>query len=146
GPQGVPGPQGPAGSGKGFVFAATHDFDFQNGGGTAYFSPIHVDTSTAQVTTVVGLIPVPCTMTTNAAKVSSGLDAGVNATFTLRAGPSLAGLVTTALSCVVNSVTTFCSDTDAVAMNAGDLFTFRVQYTSGSTGGGDTFITDAVCQ
>ena len=95
---------------------------------------------------VVGVIPVPCTMTAIAAQVSAGLDAGVNATFTLRKGATLAGLANTALSCVVNSVTTFCSDTDAVAMNAGDLFLFRVPYTSGSTGGGDVFITDAVCQ
>ena len=95
---------------------------------------------------VVGLIPVPCTMTTIAVKVGSGLDAGVNATFTLRKGASLAALANTGLSCTINSVTTFCSDTDSVAMDAGDLFLFRVQYTSGSTGGGDVFITDAVCQ
>ena len=59
---------------------------------------------------------------------------------------SLAALANTALTCTINSVTTFCSDTDAVSMDAGDLFTFRVTYTSGSTGGGDIYITDAVCQ
>jgi hypothetical protein len=85
-------------------------------------------------------------MTAIAAKVSAGLDPGVNATFLLRKGASLAALANTALSCTINSVTTFCSDTDAVAMDAGDLFTFRVTYTSGSTGGGDIYITDAVCQ
>jgi len=140
GPEGPQGPQGPQGSGKGMVFAASHNFDFNNGGGTAYFSPIHSEEASVQIMEVAGVIPVPCTMTAIAAQVSNGLDAGVNATFTLRKGATLAGLASTALSCVINSVTPFCSDTDAVAMNTGDLFLFRVQYTAGSTGGGDIYI------
>jgi hypothetical protein len=30
-------------------------------------------------------------------------------------------------------------------MNAGDLFTLKVNYTSGSTGGADVFLTTLVC-
>ena len=95
---------------------------------------------------LVGVIPVACTMTNLAVKTGGNLEPGLTVTFSLRKGPSLAGLAATALSCGVTSVATFCSDTDAVPMSAGDVFLLRVQYNDGSTGSGDIFITDLVCQ
>ena len=86
-------------------------------------------------------------MTTLAVKASSGLDAGVNGDLYAPQGRlARRRSPTTALSCTSLRSPTFCSDTDSVAMNAGDLFLFRVQYTSGSNGGGDIFITDLVCE
>jgi hypothetical protein len=147
GVQGPAGPQGPAGAaGKGLLFFSKHDYDLSNGGGTVYFSPIHIEESNGQVMDVVGVIPVPCTMTSIAVKVGQNMEAGVTVNFTLRKGPSLVGLADTALACGVTSAATFCTDADAVAMNAGDLFLFRVNYNNGSTGGSDVFLTDAICE
>jgi Collagen triple helix repeat (20 copies) len=146
GPQGPQGEQGPAGSGRGMLYSAVHDFDLQNVGGNRYFSPIHVEDSSGQTMNVVGLIPVPCTMTAIAIKVGGNMEPGVTATFTLRKGATLAGMAATALTCSVTSAATFCSDTDSVAMDAGDMFTFRLVYTPGSTGGSDVFLTNALCE
>jgi hypothetical protein len=86
-------------------------------------------------------------MTTLAVKVGANLDVDVAAvTFTLRTGATLAGMAATALSCAVSSVATFCTDTDSIAMNAGDLFTLRVTYDDGSNSGANVFINDLVCE
>ncbi len=128
------------------LFFSKHDYDLSNGGGTVYFSPIHIEESNSENFEVVGFISTACTMTQLAIKVSTGMEAGVTTTFTLRKGTTIAGMADTALSCGVTSVATFCTDTDSVAMNAGDLFGLRLNYNAGSTGGADVFLTTLTCQ
>jgi len=147
GPQGPQGPEGPAGpAGSGMLFFSKHDYDLSNGGRTVYFSPIHIEESNSENFQVVGFIPAACTMSRLAIQVSTGMEAGVTTTFTLRKGTTVAGLADTALACGVTSVATFCTDTDSIAMNAGDLFSLRLSYNSGSTGGSDVFLTTLNCQ
>ena len=52
----------------------------------------------------------------------------------------------TTLGCNITLATTFCTDTDSIALNAGDLFSFKVVYNAGATGSDDVFYTDLICQ
>jgi hypothetical protein len=84
-------------------------------------------------------------MTTLAVKASQ-VDAGVTVTFMFRKGTNLATLGDTTLSCDLTSAATFCTSTDSIVMNAGDIFSFRVNWTVGSTGGADVFLTNLICE
>ena len=139
GATGAQGPPGPAGSG-GTVFATRHSFDLNGGGGTRYFSPVHIDDASTESFDVLGVVPKACTMSTLVVRVSSGLDAGVTATFTLRTGATLATMADRAISCGVTSAAPTCTGTGSVALNATDLFDLRLNYNGGSSGGSDYFL------
>jgi len=123
-----------------------HSYDLNGGASTTYFSPVHIEENNTEDYDVVGVIPVACTMTNLAVKVGTGMEAGVTATFTLRKGATLGTMADTTLGCAVTSVATFCTDTDTLSMSAGDLFSFKVTYGAGSTGGDNIFLTDLICQ
>lgn len=135
----------PAGGGK-MLFLTRHSYNLYPTAETAYFSPIHIEEANSVGYDVVGVIPVPCTMTNMAIKVDDTLEAGVTVTFKLRKGTSIGSMADTALACAVTSAATFCTDTHAVSMDAGDLFTFEVTYDAGSSGPDNVFLTDLVCQ
>jgi hypothetical protein len=144
GPPGPPGPPGPGGSG-GLNFYSKHFYDLNNIASDEYFSPIHIEEENTESYEVVGVAPKACTMTTLAVKVSQ-VDAGVTLTFTLRKGATPAAMADTALACDLTSAATFCTDTESIAMTAGELFGLRVNWTAGSLGGQDTFITNLICE
>jgi hypothetical protein len=127
------------------VFTSRHQFDLNNGGGSRFFSPIHVDDASTESFTVLGVAPNACTMSKLVVRVSTGMEAGVTATFTLRKGASLAGMADTALSCGVTAAVPTCTGVGAVAIDATDLFGLRLNYNSGSTGGADTFLISLAC-
>ena len=145
-PQGVQGPQGPAGPAGGkLLFGSKHVYNLFPTAETVYFSPVHTEEDTSESFDVVGVAPVACTMTNLAVKVSLG-HAGVTMTFTFRKGTTIANLTDTTLGCNITLATTFCTDTDSIALNAGDLFSFKVVYNAGATGSDDVFYTDLICQ
>jgi len=127
------------------LFTAKHDYNMQPTAETIYFNPIHTDNSTSVTYDVIGVAPVACTMTNLAVKVSSGMESGVTATFTFRKGASIASIADTTLGCAVTSAATFCTDTDSISLNAGDVFTLKMSYNPGSSGPDDTFITSLIC-
>jgi hypothetical protein len=123
-----------------------HTYDLGGSASTVYFSPIHIEEQGTENWEVVGVMPVACTMSTMTIRVGSGMEGGVTATFTLRKGATLAAMADTALACGVTAAAPFCSDTAAVAMSAGDLISFRLNYNAGSTGGADVFLTNLICE
>ena len=143
GPQGVPGPAGP--SGTKLLFFSKHFYDLSSSASNEYFSPVHIEEQNTENYEVVGVIPVACSMTTLAVKMSA-VDSGVTVTFTLRTGATPAAMADTALSCALTNAATFCTDAASIALNAGDLFSFRVDWTAGSGGNEDTFLTNLICQ
>jgi hypothetical protein len=127
------------------LFAAKHAYNMNASATTVYFSPIHGDDNPTETLEVMGVIPVACTMTNMAIKVSSGIDAGVTASFTLRKGTSIGTMANTTLGCSVTLASTFCSGTDSISMNAGDIFDLKLSYNAGSSGPDDTFLTTLIC-
>jgi hypothetical protein len=121
-----------------------HEFNLSAGGGSRYFSPIHLDDSDTESFVVLGAVPKACSMTTLLVRVDS-MSPGVTATFTLRKGGTLATMAPTALTCGVTSVASMCTGTGAIALSAGDLFDLRLSYTSGDAGSDRVFLTSLSC-
>ena len=141
GPQGPPGPPGP---GEGKVFTSMHEVNLSTGG-TVNLSPINSEQSTANVWPVMGLNPDGCSMTRLTVRRSNP---NLTGTFTLRTGVSPGVMSNTTLTCSLPDPLfgSYCTKSDVVPMNLGDLFSIRLNYVAVPGGGTAVVITDLVCE